>query len=173
MKKITAMFLLFSFLAFSGNIYAEKKGAEVTIHKKDGQYERGELIAVRKNSLLLKDHYSGADSTIEIANIGVIRIEKKSKTLTGFLLGGLLGAGVGAFSYEKPETEGEAAVAFLFGYTQVSLMVVGAMFFGLVGLVIGALAGKDQVIQIEGKSKEKIEEILEKLRKEARIRYYQ
>ena len=43
--------------------------------------------------------------------------------------------------------------------------------FGLAaGLVIGLVVGADTTIKIEGKSKTEIQEILEKLRKKARVK---
>jgi hypothetical protein len=45
MRKFTALILVFSVLLLSGNLFAkERKGADLYIQKKDGQYERGELI---------------------------------------------------------------------------------------------------------------------------------
>jgi hypothetical protein len=37
----------------------EKRGATLIIQKKDGQQVKGELIAVKENSLLLKEAESG------------------------------------------------------------------------------------------------------------------
>ena len=48
--------------------------------------------------------------------------------------------------------------------------VMAALGIALAGLVIGSVAGADTTIRIEGKSNLEIQEILEKLRKKARIR---
>ena len=69
MKRPVALLLMFSILAFSGNLYAEKKGADLIIQKTDGTQVRGELIAVKKSSLLLLDRYSGSDVSIDITDI--------------------------------------------------------------------------------------------------------
>ena len=64
MLQFISLLLVFSILALSGNLFAkEKRGADLIIQKKDGQHVRGELIAVKKNSLLLLDRESGADVT--------------------------------------------------------------------------------------------------------------
>jgi hypothetical protein len=52
----------------------------------------------------------------------------------------------------------------------------GLIFFALpgalIGVIIGAVAGTDKTIQIEGMTDSEIEETLNKLRKKARIREY-
>jgi len=48
MKKFLALFLIFSLIILSVNLYAkERRGAKLLITKKDGQQIRGELIAVK------------------------------------------------------------------------------------------------------------------------------
>ena len=80
MKKIIALLLVFSIICLYGNLYAkERRGAELVIQKKDGQQAKGELIAVKKNSLLLKDSQTGADVSIAIEDITKIKIARKSK----------------------------------------------------------------------------------------------
>jgi len=94
MKKIIALFLVFSMLALAGNLYAkEKRGAKLIIQKKDGQQVSGELIAVKEDSLLLLSK-SGRDETVNIQNIHFIKIAKKSKAIIGILIGGLVGLAV-------------------------------------------------------------------------------
>ena len=54
--KIMSLFLIFSLVILSGNITAqEKKGAKLVVTKNDGQQVTGELITVKKDSLLLLD----------------------------------------------------------------------------------------------------------------------
>ena len=55
-KKFISLFLIFSLMMLSANLYAkERRGAKLIITKKDGQRIEGELIAVKPNSLLLLD----------------------------------------------------------------------------------------------------------------------
>ena len=82
-KKFISLFLVFSLVALSGNLMAkERKGATLRIQKKDGQQVNGELIAVKKNSLLLLDAETSSDITIQITDVKAITIRKKSRMLT-------------------------------------------------------------------------------------------
>jgi len=86
-KKFIALFLVFSLVMLSANLYAEeRRGAKLIVTKKDGWQIEGELITVKPNSLLLLD-MEGKDVSVGIKDIKVIRIVKKSKAL--------LGAGIG------------------------------------------------------------------------------
>ena len=99
MRKSISLFLAFSMLLLAGNLFAkERKGIDLIISKADGQYERGELIAVKESSLLLMEKGSGRDVTVDIGDIKVIQIEKKSKFLKGAGYGLLIGGGGGALS---------------------------------------------------------------------------
>ena len=53
-KKFLSLFLIFSLMMLSVNLYAkERRGAKLIITKKDGQLIEGELITVKPSSLLL------------------------------------------------------------------------------------------------------------------------
>ena len=157
MKKFISLFLVFSILALLGNLLAkERKGAELYIHKKDGQYERAELIAVKKNSLLLKDIYSGADVSIDIKDVKVITIERESKASLGAGIGWLIGGGFGVLIASR---KGMLRSGLIFGLAGV-----------LLGGIAGGLVGTDKTFQFEGKSDSEIQEILKKLSKQARVR---
>jgi hypothetical protein len=165
MRKTISLFLVFSILTLSGNMFAkERKGAGVIISTKDGRDVRGELIAIKESSLLLMEKDSGADVTADISDIKVVRITKKSKAGLGFLTCGAIGALLGSLSYNASDDwmslgrGGQAALTGLFG--------------GLIGLIGGGLAGIDKKIKIEKKSDSEIQEILEKLRKKARVPDY-
>jgi len=172
MKKFIALFLVFSLLALSGNMFAQgRKGADLIIQRTNGTQVRGELIAVKQNSLLLLERDSGTDVTVDIGDIEVITIVKKSEALlvgfTGLVLGGFIGYMVGrgygsksGFMFSKEEAGGLGAA-------------IGGVSSALIGALIGAVVGKDETIQIEGKSDSEIQEILEKLRKKARVTNFQ
>jgi hypothetical protein len=172
-KKFISLFLIFSLVMLSMNLYAkERRGAKLLITKKDYQQIEGELITVKPNSLLLLDA-EGKDVSIDIADIKVIRIVKKSKVLQGLGFGLLIGAGFSVLTgltYEKDPlgyiaTEGKALRIIWWG-----------AFFGPLGLLIGGIcgvaAGIDKTIQIEGMYDLEIKESLDYLRKKARIRDY-
>ena len=164
-KKLISLFLLFSLIMISVNLYAkERRGAKLTVTKKDGQLIEGELITVKPNSLLLLDT-EGKDVSVDIADIKVIRVVKKSKgARTGFLIGGGL-ALIGSIGQIGAEVHGF-----------IPSFIDGLIFFALpgalIGVIIGAVAGKDKTIQLEGMTDSEIQEALDKLRKKARIRDY-
>jgi len=169
-KNFIALFLVFSLVALLGNLYAkEKRGADLIIQKKDDQQVKGELIAVKKNSLLLLDSESGADVSVDIRDIKVITIKKKSKALLGAGIGSGIGllsgvvAGVIGGLYYTDLTLGEGLEDGLIGGLLLSIPCAG----------IGAMLGTDKTIQIEGRSESEIKEVLENLRKKARIPDYQ
>ena len=144
-----------------------KHGAKLIITKLDGQLIKGELIAVKPNSLLLLDT-EGKDVSVNIADIKFIKIVKKSKLLTGAWVGIAVGGGAGVL------LGGSASEGMSLSPSEGRkiLGVFGAVVGLLVGGITGAMAGTDKTIQIEGMTDLQIQEALDKLRKKARIRDY-
>jgi hypothetical protein len=173
-KKFISLSLVFSLVMFSANLYAkEKRGAKLLITKKDGQQIKGELITVKPNALLLLDT-EGKDVSVDISNIKVIRIVKKSQVGKSALYGGLIGAGLGIMTGlisgdDPPGT-------WLLPMTAGQKAAIGGAAFGALGLLggvlFGAAAGTDKTVQIEGMTDSQIKKALDKLRKKARIRDY-
>ena len=172
MKKFTAFLLIFSLMMLSANLYAkERRGAKLIITKTDGGQIKGELIVVKvkQKSLLLLDT-EGKDESVDIKDIKVITIVRKSKALGGVGLGLLtvlvIGALVGLVYEDPTSVPTQAAVGAL----------IGAAYFGIpaviIGGIAGAAAGKDKTILVEGRHPSSIEFILKELRKKARIRDY-
>lgn len=147
----------------------EKRGAELIVNMKDGQSVRGELITVKENSILLLSE-SGADVSVDIQDIKVIRVVKKSKALQGAGYGFLISAA--SFSALAWATDEE-----YFTDPEGGGPLVLALFFGIPGLLLGgaggAILGIDKTIEIEGKADSEIQEIMEDLRSKARIPDYQ
>jgi len=169
-KKFISLFLAFSLMMLSANLYAkERRGAKLIVTKKDGQQIEGELITVKPNSLLLLS-ITGRDMSVGIADIKVIRIVKKSKLLTGAWVGIAVGGGTGVLLGGLPSTYEGMGVSS--GGGRKILGVFGAVVGLLVGGTIGAVAGTDKTIQIEGMTDLEIRKALDKLRKKARIRNY-
>jgi hypothetical protein len=166
-KKIISLFLVFSLMMLSVNLYAkERRGAELIITKKNGGKIEGELITVKPNSLLLLNP-EGKDLSVDIEEIKEIIIVKKSKAGKGFLIAGggstlLITATVFIVQPDWDVSEGTA----LFRCAMYGLII------GTVGAIIGAVAGTDKTIQLEGMTDSEIQETLDKLRKKARIRDY-
>lgn len=175
MKKFISLFLVLSILLLSGNLFArERKGADLVIQKTDGTQIRGELIAVKENSLLLLERDSGADVTVDIHDIRVITIVGKSKAfggaVRGLFIGACVGAIVGLVADKVIDKED-----WVWGPEHSALLGggIGGAAGAIGGGLIGASAGKNVTFQIEGKSDAEIKEILEKLRKKARVRSFQ
>jgi hypothetical protein len=167
MKKLIALLLVFSILSLSGNLYAEKKGADLIILKIDGTQVRGELIAVKKNSLLILERYSGSDVSVGIMDIQGIII-KKSKPLLGASLGFLTGVGVGALGTEI----GWDFLSWAPNDTKTKYRIMAwiGVICGLLGALIGkAIADDSETFTFEGKSDLEINRTLEYLRENARI----
>jgi len=189
-KKFIALFLAFSLLMINCATFSrleekreerKKHGANLIIQKINGQQVSGELITAKPNSLLLLNT-EGKDVSVDIEEIKVITVVKKSKALLGVGAGLLGGAGGGAVIGASLWVLG-LPVAAIFGEAGVegwkddfqdflwNGALIGTGVGALLG-IIGGSAGKDKTIQIEGMSDSEIQEALEKLRKKARIRDY-
>lgn len=170
--KLAATVVAFMMFALPVGLCArERRGAKLEITFKDGHYAAGELIAVKPDSLLLYN-FAGKDESVDLAGIRSIRIVRKSKAKLGAACGLLAGV-VGTVIVASSQKETDNPLT-LFGQ---GMEVAGAaMTFGLggigIGLVAGALAGKDKTIQLEGKSDSEVRKALAYLRGKARIRDY-
>jgi hypothetical protein len=182
MKKFIALFSVVALIGMNCATYkkgkginlepGQKPGAVLIIQKINGQQIRGELIAVKRNSLLLKEAESGADWDVGVAEIKTVTIVKKSKLLEGGLIGLLLGGVIGfIIGYPQGDEDG-----FVF-ISKPLAGGIGAAIGGGAGALIGASIGStvkgDKTIQIEGKSDSEIKWHLEKLRKKARVPDFQ
>lgn len=157
-KKFLSLFLVFSLMMLSVNLYAkERREVNLKIWKKDGRLITGELIAARENSLLVLDT-EGKDINIEIHDITFIGIKRKSKALKGFALGTLIYASL--------------AILFRNYHSLGNLIWSSAVVGGSIGVLSREFSPKYKIINLVGKSPEKFKETLDKLRKKARVRDY-
>lgn len=169
-NKFVSLPLAFLLMMFSVNLYAkERRGAKLQITKKNGILLAGELITVKENSLLLLNT-EGWDVSVGIADIKVIRVIKKSKVWTGAGLGFLIcGGSVAMYNHLFFKGNHDPELKHIF---TPFLGLIGGVAGALAGGFIGASAGRDNSIQIEGRPDLEIRETLEYLRKKARIRDY-
>ncbi len=178
-RKYIALFLVFSLMMLSVNLYAKKRGATIVITKKDGTQFQGELITVKQNSLLILVP-SGKDVSFDIADIEVIRIVKKSGVSLGAGIGGTIGLGVGLYRIMSTlissyKVEGDASLIphlIIGGLAVPVAMSVGAIVGAAIGGGVGALVRGHDVIYLTGMTDSEIQEALDKLRKKARIPDY-
>ena len=178
-KKFISLFLIFCLLEISCTTitsstvkirFPERKQGAIVITKTDGQLIGGELIAVKPNSLLLLDTV-GKDVSVDIGDIKVIRIVKKSKAGLGARIGSAAGTLGGIIFVAIIDTAlGEEESVPFYGYCLFG--GIGLCVGALVGGIIGAAFGKDKTIQIEGMTDLETKEAMDKLRKKARIRDY-
>jgi hypothetical protein len=159
-------------MSLSGNIVAkERRGVELEIFKNDNKQLKGELIAVKKDSILLLESSSASDISVSISDVDRIKILGKSKTLwraaQGFLVVGGTGATIGAISSSSDFSRLTPARGALVGG------VIGGLAGLLLGTIFGLEEGADKTIQIAGKNDDEIRPALRDLRSKARIRDYQ
>lgn len=182
-QKFISLILIILLLILPMTLTAnERRGADLVIYKIDGNQVQGELIVVKENSLLLKESASGADVTAAVSDTKTIIIVKKSKALEqggmGLLIGGAVGVATCSFllyfmtvmGVYWEEVEGtEIFVKYALPYGLIGGGTIGA----LIGVATGASAGKDEIIQIEGKPEAEIKKTMEELRKKARVPNFQ
>lgn len=161
MKNFMALALIFSILVLSGSLHGEKKGADLEVEKKDGTQAKGELIAVKENSLLLLTA-SMADWSVGIGDIRTITIVKKSKADIGAIIGATAMGSTAIIIADRNRTSR--------AWRWTALLTIPS---AIIGASMGAAAGTDETIQIEGRPDSEIMQVLEKLRKRALIKNYQ
>jgi len=159
--ELVAMVLVFLILALPGALSArERRGANIIVTLKDGHFSAGELIAVKPDSLLL---LAGKDESVDLVGIRSIRIIRKSKAL--------LGTGCGYLASLVATTIYAKIIAADDDMAGLSGLVFLPAGLGI-GLLVGAHAGKDKTIQLDGKSESEVRQALSYLRGKARVRDY-
>ena len=191
-KKFIALFLILSLIEINcatlqslsqkRESRRKKRGANLIIQKINGQQIWGELITVKPSSLLLLNT-EGKDVSVDIEEIKVITVVKKSKVSKGIGIGLVIG-GVSAiyFGSKYRDTKDLGILNFLYIFYfllpplwfkyELGTMVLGGSIGAVVGGLIGASLGRDKIIQIEEMTDLQIKEAMDKLRKKARIRDY-
>ena len=172
LRSIMSWLLIFSLSGLSTSLMAkERRGATVVIQKKDGSLEKGELIAVKQNSLLILGASSGADVAIDVPDIRTVRIVKERKAVTGLWWGFIIGTGA-ALATGLINGNDETGEVFAFGSVQDAVLtssLFGLLVGGTVGAAVGAFSG-DKILRFESKGDLTIQAQLKKLRAKARIR---
>lgn len=174
MRKIIPVILSVSLLiTVHGHLMANKgRGAEIIIQKSDGQLVRGELIAVKKKSILIQNSQTRFDETIKIMDVKLITVEKKAKILRNSALGLITGAAGGVLGNVGIHEMFQLPYSWGFKESAKKMAIISGVGGMIVGGILGIIAGIDKAIRIEGKSEAEIEEIMETLRKKARIPDY-
>lgn len=164
---LSAVFMFF----LCGNIGSStRRGADIVVQIHDGTQIHGELITVKKESVLLLDSESGVDVSARIEDIEIVHILKGPKTGLGAISGFLIGGVVGAAAIGKNKDCNQCP-------SSVQRPIIGGALVGglgaLLGALIGSTAGGNEIYIVQGLQKEELEDVLEKLRSKARIRDFQ
>jgi hypothetical protein len=150
----------------------ERQGAEVVVTKKDGTRVWGELIAVKKVSLLLltPEPIGNTDLTVALQEIQEVRIIKKSRFWNGLGFGLLIGGGGGAVA---GFASGDDPPGFM-SFKASEKAAIFAVALGGIGMIVGGigggLSGIDQSISIGEVTKDNMEPILSSLAGSARLK---
>ena len=172
-KKFISLFLVFSLLTI--NCFPKRRGINLNVTRTDGKQIKGELIAVKENSLLLLEKEVGVDVSINISDVMIITIKAPTKVqrLTVPIISAAAGAvlgwtvwwagsagGMGYIMAEEEEIKKD----------QKKYAGYGALILGCLGIVV--LMFVTDTIKIIGMSDSEIQETLDYLRKKARIHDY-
>lgn len=161
LNQLTAITLLLVLFSLPAPLLArERRGANLVIALKDGHHVTGELIAVKRDSLLLLG-LDGKDESVGVADIAIIRIVRRSKAWQGLLYGFVPGAVGGAILASRGHNDAGVLKLVIGG------LVVGAA-SGLVGFAAGAGAGLDSEISFAGMPESAANKILARLSRQAR-----
>jgi hypothetical protein len=170
-KRIKAAAVVLLALSFAVPLAAgeKRKGAEVLIHKKDGQMIKAELLAVKEDRLILMDASDSTDVTCTVEDIQSLRIVKRAKIMKGLGIGSLSGGIAGSSLGLLSGNDEPGFMSFTAGQKAAILGIGLAVMGGVIGAVSGAIAGIDESVDLEGRSSADIENILRKLDRQARF----
>jgi hypothetical protein len=155
-KKKRLCWLFLNLILISGaidSLAGEKQGAEVVVRMINGQESRGELIAVKEETLLLKEEKTGGDLSLKIDEINSVKVVNRPQTLKWTLLGAVAcgiafpAAKYYMFAKEEAYTAGDwfsRAATESLGLAA----VIGVAFGTVVGAGIGMSKGKDDVFPL-------------------------
>ncbi len=167
-RKIVAVVLVFLCLGLPSVLSAKgRRGAKVIVTFLDGRQVEGELIAVRNASLVLlspagpgKD---GAVGSIDIRDIQIVRVVKRSRAAIGLIIGATAGA-IGGSIVRHEHSSNDDSLG------KVAWAAVLEVSSALAGVVLGAAAGTDDKMAIAGQPEPAVERALAKLARVSRER---
>lgn len=143
MKRISvrgaAALVLAVVLSPAGLAAQETRGATIVVTKLDGNQQRGQLIAVKPDSLLLLG-WAGRDISVGLDEIRTVRIVRRSPVEFLMLFGALAGSGaMGSSSGADDDFQGLAGFA-------------GGFLGALGGAATGVLTGADRKLVLAGET---------------------
>ncbi len=170
MRKLSILFGILLLATVTSSLPAkDRRGADLVIVTKNARTVRGELIAVKDHSIVVLDHATKGDVSVEIPDMVSlsVKVARKGSALPTATLGFLALGGLGALvGHELGKSDG-SLVDFETAFT-----IGGAAIGGIVGGGGGYLLAKkkkQEVYNFQGKSPEEILTILARLRTYARV----
>lgn len=145
---------------------AERHGIAISAVLDDKSRTKGELLAVRRSSIVIQED-SGHVTFIDVANIKYIEKAKRSAVVgavTGFVKFGFIGGVIGDLASASNVYKDTLGSGTVLG------SVAGALLGGVLGGIQGAPTNAVETIWIQGIPRDKIDEALVKLSRDARIR---
>jgi hypothetical protein len=155
--------LVILFLVLPADLSAkERRGANLIVTRLDGSQVSGELIAVKRDSLLLLNNV-GRDESVDLAGIKSVKIVRKSRAGLFAGIGGAAGAAAGAYvGLYMGGGDDESGPASIRGG-----VVYGAL-GALAGLLAGSLVGTDSRFVVAGEQPEVVAAYWDRLRAHSR-----
>jgi hypothetical protein len=150
------IFMLFMALESQPISARERRGSMVVVTMTDGSKVKGELLAVKSNTLLVYDRDAGQGKSFNLQQVVKVKILNKSKLVIGLAIG--LGFGLGLTMFD---TEGRI-------HHNISMTPVPIS--GLIGAVLGALAGLPTTFSQTGELSLSVQQNLDELKSYARER---
>ncbi len=130
---------------------------------------QGELLTVMEDRVILLNANSSTGEEIRIGEVALIRIHKKTNTLSFGFLGFLIGGAAGALS---GIASGDDKTGFL-RFSAGEKACIGALGLGLLGTItggiIGSLGGIKESIDLETLPPQALSYVLAKLKSYARV----
>ena len=141
-----------------------RKGSTVVVTMADGGVVKGELLAVKSDTLMVYDQDADQGRSLDLRQVAQVKVLKKSKLLLGLAVG--LGVGLG-FCALNPEMAGHGSAEIRSNYIMVTSL------FGLCGGLLGAFVGISDKFSLGGSSSRNLQQNLRRLKRFARERDFE
>jgi hypothetical protein len=132
----------------------ERRGATVEVTMTDGRKVKGELLAVKADVLLIFDPNACQGRSLDLVQVNRVKILSKSKLGIGMVIGCVFGLGLTML-----DTEGR-----IHGNTSMTPVPIA----GLIGGILGALAGLPTTFSQTGDVSRNLQQNLDVLKRHAR-----
>lgn len=153
-------------LAASPALAQKRRGANVIVNFRDGGRSEGELIAVKRDSLLILDG-TGKDRSFDLDGVESVVVARSPRAGTGALFGMILGlgAGIGLSSALYHNADPCESIG-----RRVAVVLLGPVVGMVGGALAGSAAGKDLTVRIPNAGSAPARaSALARLRKHARV----